>query len=102
MNRSILQKVKNESEKCEDDVEEKMEVDSSWMLKSREEGMMVWMKDEEAAPAFKQEVLQPKPVVKAKKREGESSNCDELVCCGELVWHESTSILLWSTPARAQ
>ena len=88
-----IAKGENKAGKWRKDVEEKMEVDSGWTLKSREEGVMVWVKEEEAAPAFKQEVLRSKPAVKAKGKEGGSSNCDDLVWCGELVWHESTSIL---------
>ena len=61
-----IAKGENEAEKGRKDVEEKMEVDSGWTLKSREEGVMVWLKEEEAAPAFKQEVLRSKPAAKAK------------------------------------
>lgn len=87
-----IAKCENEAKKGRKYAEEKMEVDSGWTLKSREEGVMVWVKEEEAA--FKQEVVRPKkPAVQAKGKEGESSNCDDLVWCGELVWHESTSIL---------
>ena len=76
--------------------EEYMEVDSGWTLKSREAGVVVWVKKEEGATAaveFKQDFFRPKPAVKAREKEIESSNCDDLVWCGELVWHESSSIL---------
>ena len=78
----------NRAEKRSKD--EKMEVDSDWKLKSSEAGVVVWVKEE----SFKQEVLQPRqPAEKATEKKTESSNCDDLVWCGELVWHETSSIL---------
>ena len=80
----------NEAKNMRKDVE-KMEDDSA---KSREAGVVVWVKEESTWPGLKQEVaLKPKPVVSGKRKELGEGTCDDLVWCGELVWQESSSIL---------
>ena len=83
-------KSENEAENMRKEVEN-MEVDSE---KSREAGVVVWVKEESTAPSVKQEVaLKPNPVVSGKRKELGEGTCDDLVWCGELVWQESSSIL---------
>ena len=85
-----LMNSENEATNMRKDVEE-MEVDSE---KSREAGVVVWVKEEPTVPGLKQEVaLKPKPLVSGKRKELGEGTCDDLVWCGELVWQESSSIL---------
>ena len=71
---------------------EKMEISSDSGAGSRENGVVVWVK-EETEPDLKKEVVQPRPVVTESSRGPGKETSDDLVWCGELVWQESSSIL---------
>ena len=71
---------------------EKVEVGFDSGAGSRENGVVVWVK-EETKPDLKREVVQPRPVVTESSRGPGKETSDDLVWCGELVWQESSSIL---------
>ena len=70
----------------------KMEVALDSGAESRENGVVVWVK-EEMGPDLKKEVVQPRPEVAESSRGPGKETSDDLVWCGELVWQESSSIL---------